>query len=489
MQHIVMALCDFYKISHRRMYRKGMQRVYSTWIPRGSRIEGIDEVVWFGGQAFYREYLNGVFQQQFFARDIGEIVREYKRLIKHTLGEINPETQHIEDLHALGFLPLSIKALPEGSVVPVRCPVLTIENTDPNFFWLTNFVESLMSAQLWKASTSATQARHFRQLFDYFARLTVGNTEFVPFQGHDFSFRGMSCLEDAVLSGMGHLTSFVGTDTVPAIVGAEQYYDADVEKEMVGCSIPATEHSIQCSYDNDMQYFETILNDVHPSGFVSIVSDGYDLWNVIGEVLPALKDRIMSREGRVVIRPDSGDPVLIMCGNPDGETELERKGVVEALWDLFGGTTTDKGYKLLDSHIGSIYGDAITYDRASEIFKRLAEKGFASINVVFGIGSFTYQYVTRDTFEWALKSTFCQYNGIEKPIFKSPMTDNGVKKSLKGRVAVFEGQSCLAYADGLDLGDKWAGDLLREVYRDGEILVSEKFSDIRARILQAEVIA
>jgi nicotinamide phosphoribosyltransferase len=477
-----MLLCDFYKISHRACYPAGTEYIYSTWTPRASRMKDIAEVVHFGTQAFIKDKLINFFNENFFAKPKEQVVAEYSRIIKHTLGVVSPETKHIEDLHDLGYLPLSIKALPEGTVVPLRVPMLTIQNTDPRFFWLTNYIESLASCELWQASTSATIAREYRRILDKGAMETVGNTEFVPFQGHDFSMRGMSSLQSSVLSGMGHLLSFVGTDTIPAIQGAEHFYGANVEKELVGTSIPATEHSIQCAYGDDLVYLDNMISRVHPSGFVSIVSDGYDFWDVIGRVIPLLKSSIMARDGRVVIRPDSGDPVLIVCGDPEGKTELERKGAVEALWDIFGGTVTEKGYKVLDSHIGLIYGDAITLRRAEEIIERLKDKGFASINVVFGIGSYTYQYNTRDTFGFALKSTLCVINGKEKQIFKDPKTDNGIKKSQKGRTVVHKFEGKIQVTDGFSLDDIVKSDLLQEVFRDGKLLVDQTFSEIRDRL-------
>ena len=487
---IVPTLCDFYKISHRAMYPQGTQVVYSTWTPRTSRIKGLNNVVAFGTQAFIKEYLLDVFEEHFFKRPKDQVIAEYKRLITATLGDPNPETKHLEDLHDLGYLPLSIKALPEGTVVPTRVPVMTIQNTNPKFFWLTNFIESLASSELWQAATSATLAVEYKKLMDKYANETnKAGAAFTIFQGHDFSMRGMSSLRSAILSGMGHLVAgFAGTDTIPAISAAEYYYNANVEKELVGTSVPATEHSIQCAYGNDMKYLRRMLSEVHPSGIVSIVSDGYDFWDVIGRVVPALKKEILARKGgpvgdKVVIRPDSGDPVLIVCGDPEAEVgSLEYKGAVEALYDTFGGTLSDEGYKVLDSHIGLIYGDAITLRRAEEIMERLKLKGFASTNVVFGIGSYTYQYNTRDTFGFALKSTLCVINGDEKPIFKDPKTDDGVKKSQKGRVAVLkDGNSCRV-VDGLMLNERVDGDQLREVFRDGKLLVDENFADVRARI-------
>jgi nicotinamide phosphoribosyltransferase len=487
----VTLLADFYKIAHRNMYPEGTEVVYSTWTPRASRMKGVDHVVAFGPQVFIKEFLIEFFNKNFFSRNKADVIAEYSRIIKFTLGIATPETDHIEALHDLGFLPLLIKAIPEGTVVPLRVPTMTIQNTDKRFFWLTNFIESLASCELWQPSTSATISLEYRKLLDRAATKTVGNTDFVQFQGHDFSFRGMSSLRSAVLSGMGHLLSFVGTDTIPAICGAEHYYGANVEKELVGTSIPATEHSIQCAYGDDTEYLKRMLSVVHPSGFVSIVSDGYDFWDVIGRVIPSLKDLIMARKGgpvgdRVVIRPDSGDPVLIVCGDPEGKTELERKGAVEALWDIFGGTVTDKGYKLLDSHIGLIYGDAITLRRAEEMVDRLAVKGFASINVVLGIGSYTFQYNTRDTFGYALKSTACVINGKEKQIFKNPKTDDGIKKSQKGKVHVYKNGNKIVYSDGHSLDSEMTKDLLQTVFKDGKVYNETTFAEIRNRLAKKD---
>lgn len=487
---IVPTLCDFYKIAHRAMYPEGTQVVYSTWTPRTSRIKGVDNVVAFGTQAFIKEYLLDVFQEHFFSRPKADVVAEYKRLIKATLGDPNPESKHLEDLHDLGYLPLSIKALPEGTIVPTRVPTLTIQNTDVRFFWLTNFIESLASCELWQPSTSATLAIEYKRMMDKFAMETAPETAaFTIFQGHDFSMRGMSSLRSAILSGMGHLVAgFAGTDTIPAISAAEYYYNANVEKELVGTSVPATEHSIQCAYGDDTKYLKRMLSEIHPSGIVSIVSDGYDFWDVITRVVPSLKKEIMARKGgpvgdKVVIRPDSGDPVLIVCGDPTATPgSPEFKGAIECLYDIFGGTESSTGYKLLDSHIGLIYGDAITLKRAEEIMSRLKAKGFASTNVVFGIGSYTYQYNTRDTFGYALKSTLCVIDGVEKQIFKNPKTDDGTKKSQKGRVAVLKDGNTYIVRDGLSLDDTIKGDMLREVFRNGTLLIDENFSDIRARI-------
>jgi len=480
-----MLMCDFYKVSHKNMYPEGTEYIYATWTPRVSRIKGINEVVAVGFQQFIKKYLIDFFNENFFDVNINVIKNDYKRLIKYTLGVDDADTTHIEDLYSLGYLPLEICAVPEGTCVSIRTPMMTITNTDKRFFWLTNYIETLASCELWQISTSATIAKEYRRIFDEFAFKTVGENSFVDFQGHDFSMRGMSSLDSAISSGMGHLFSFSGTDTIPAIQGMEYYYDANIENEMVGTSIPASEHSIQCSYENDTEYFNKLITEVHPSGFVSIVSDGYDFWNVISNIIPSLKDKIMSRDGKTVIRPDSGDPVKIICGDEESDDVYIRKGAVECLWGIFGGTLTEKGYKLLDSHIGLIYGDAITIERAETICKRLEEKGFASINVVYGIGSYTYQYNTRDTFGFALKTTWCKINGKEIKIFKDPKTDNGIKKSQKGIVKVFKENGEIKFIDDMTT-EQYNSDehknLLQVVFKNSSMFNCQTFSCVKQRM-------
>jgi len=482
-------LTDFYKISHRHQYPPATSTVYSTWTARESEIEGIDHVVVFGVQAFIQRYFVEYFQTNFFDRPRLEIVEQYSRLIHNTLGIEEPATDHLESLWELGFLPLEVRALPEGTLSPLRVPSVTFVNTRPDFFWLTNFVETLFSAESWLPSTSATLAFEYRKLFERFAHQTGADPHAVPFQGHDFSFRGMSSVEAAASSGAGHLVSFHGTDTIPAILFLEKYYGADSGVELVGASIPATEHSVMSAYgnegpDDELATFERLLTELYPTGFISIVSDTWDLWRVVGEFLPRLKEKILARDGRVVIRPDSGDPVEIITGRESHDDSLADLGVVEALWNIFGGSVTDKGYRVLDSHVGVIYGDKISLPIATRILDRLEEKGFASTNVVFGIGSHTYQRTNRDTFGHAFKSTAVTINGREKAIFKDPRTDVGhMKRSLRGRVAVTHDGDDLRVIDGLSSSDTIPGDLLRVVFRDGTTSNVESLGQIRSRLL------
>lgn len=473
-------LTDGYKVDHKRQYPDGTTLVYSNWTPRKSRIDGIDEVVFFGLQYFLKKYIIQDFDLHFFKQRKEEVVKKYARRINNYLGENQVGTKHIEDLHDLGYIPMVFKALPEGTSVPIRVPMFTMYNTIPEFFWLTNYFETLLSAVIWLPCNSATIAKQYRKVLDKYAEETSSMPEFVDWQGHDFSMRGMGGIEAAVTSAAGHLLSFTGSDTIPAIDFFEEYYNANSEAELIAGSVAATEHSVMCMGTNEGEYetFKRLICEVYPKGIVSIVSDTWDLWKVLTDYLPQLKEEIVSREGKVVVRPDSGDPVEIICGNPNGKTEQEKKGVIELLWDVFGGTVNAKGFKELVPQIGAIYGDSITVTRATAICERLKAKGFASTNVVLGIGSFTYQFNTRDTFGFAMKATYGEVNGEGRAIFKDPITDDGTKKSAKGlmKIELVEGKFILI--DEVSWEEEQKGEL-KEVFRDGRLLIDQSLSDIR----------
>ena len=485
-----MLLTDFYKISHRIMSENGIEKTYSTFTPRGSRIDDIDEVVFFGLQGFIKEYLIEYFNDNFFNRNKEEVVAEYKRIIKYTLGDNCADIEHIEKLHDLGYLPIRIRAVKEGTVIPVKVPPFTNENTNNDFHWLTNFLETLTSASNWKVITTTTIVKKYRDICEKWADKTCDNKDHIQWQCHNFSYRGMAGNEDAITAGAGHLLYFTGTDTIPSICYLEEYYNANVEKELVGASVLATEHSIQCQYQDDLKYYQRMINEIAPEGIISIVSDGYDYWNVIGSIIPQLKNDIMNRNGKLVARPDTGNPANIICGDENSEEEIIKKGSIESLWDTFGGTINSKGYKVLDSHIGLIYGDSITPEIAEETFERLEKKGFSSENIVFGIGSYSLGYYTRDTFNIAIKATDVVINGEEKMIFKNPKTDKDkIKKSQKGRVVVLQNTETgkITYIDGLTIEQQESYkdiDLLEDVFIDGKLLRDESLSEIRERVLK-----
>lgn len=487
-------LTDGYKLDHRRQYPEGTEYVYSNWTPRSNTYfpQAKDGAVVFGIQYFIKKYLIDYFNNEFFSVPKENAVANFKRRIDAFLGENQVGTEHIEDLWDLGYLPIRIKSLPEGSICPIRVPMLTVMNTHPHFFWITNFLETLMSCELWLPMTSATTALCYRRELERHAKLT-GFSEDVDlgFLCHDFSMRGMAGLEAAITSGMGHLTSFVGSETIPAIDALEKYYGA--EKDVIAMTVPATEHSVMCAggMKDEFGTFKRLITEIYPNGFVSIVSDTWDLWKVVTDYLPSLKNEILSRDGRVVIRPDSGDPVDIICGYPiDQVREMtfqeanqpEVIGVYELLWNIFGGTTNEKGYKVLNPKIGVIYGDSITLERQAEIYKRLEEKGFAATNLVLGIGSYTYQYRTRDSLGFAMKATWCQINGIAHEIFKQPKTDSGMKNSLKGLIQVLMDENGKYYANDCVTPDDELASHLITVFENGELTRFTSLSEIRSRI-------
>lgn len=540
METLPALLTDGYKVDHRRQYPNNTLTVFSNLTARGSRVKGIDKVITFGLQYFIKEYLINDWNKNFFQQPIEEVCAKYRRRINNYIGENQIGDQHIRDLHALGHMPLEIWALPEGSNVNLRVPMFVVWNTDVRFFWMTNAIETILSTTIWGTCTSATTALMYRKIFEQWAKKT--NPEmlgFVPFQGHDFSFRGHFGREAATISGAAHLTSFVGTDTIPAIDFLEQYYNANSDKELVGCSVAASEHSVACmgsTYEedgtaDDFAYFERMITEVYPKGIVSLVSDTFDFWGVVDPnngILVQLKDKIMAREGKVVIRPDSGDPVKIVTGYMPHEfiqegdkfyergkyvhdgidsfgyhingrdskgkelSENEVIGMIQCLWEIFGGTETSTGYKQLDEHIGAIYGDSITLERATQISERLEAKGFASTNLVYGIGSFTYQgavtndaIVTRDTYGFAVKSTYGEVleNGVVKGIniFKDPKTDDGLKKSARGLTAVYEQDGEFILKDEATW-DEVKNCAFINVFSNGTIVKEWSLSEIREKV-------
>lgn len=493
-----MLMTDGYKLDHRRQYPSDTEYVYLNWTPRSNEHlpEATDGCVVFGIQYFIKKYLIETFNRDFFALDEESAVKTFKRRVDTFLGENGVGTEHIRALHRLGYLPLRIKSLPEGTICPIRVPMLTVINTNPDFFWLTNFIETLMSCELWLPMTSATTARLYRKELKRHAEAT-GFPQGVElgFLCHDFSMRGMAGLEASITSGMGHLTSFIGSETIPAINAVEEYYNMNAETELIAATVPASEHSVMCagSKDGEFDTFKRFITELYPKGFVSIVSDTWDLWQVVTDFIPRLKDEILARDGRVVIRPDSGNPVDIICGLPQrdidempfqelSENTAAVKGVYELLWDIFGGTINEKGYKVLDPHIGMLYGDSITLDRQKEIYRRLETKGFAATNLVLGIGSFTYQYKTRDSLGFAMKATWCQVNGEPREIFKNPKTDSGMKKSLKGLIRVDIDENGTYYATDCVTPEQERSGCLEPVFENGKLLKEVSMTEIREKL-------
>lgn len=487
---------DFYKTGHLRMYPEGTEYVYSNFTPRSARLATMlhdfdNKVVFFGLQGVIQWMLIELWNSEFFNKPKTQVINRFRIRMDKALGPGAVSTDHIEALHDLGYLPLRIKALPEGSRVNIGVPVFTVVNTNPDFFWLTNYIESQLSAEIWKSITTATIANEYRRLLDQYAIKTGSPADFVPWQGHDFSMRGMSGIHDGAQSGAAHLISFTGTDTISALDYLETYYSG--AECFIGGSVPATEHSVMCmgGEREEIETFRRLISTLYPSGVISIVSDSWDFWKVITEYAKTLKQDILNRQpdglglAKVVFRPDSGNPVDIICGDlgPGGKYigAPEHKGAVECLWDIFGGTYTDKGYRLLNQRVGLIYGDSITLEKATAILARLEAKGFASGNIVFGIGSFTYQHVTRDTFGHAYKSTWGVVNNEAREIFKDPKTGDGLKKSAKGLLRVEKVEKDYVLYDQQTSEQETSG-LLKTMFLNGRMSNFQSLTDIRAKL-------
>lgn len=529
------AQTDFYKMFHRSAYHPEITKVYSNYTSRNGRLSNVKdnkEVVFVGLQYFIKDVLIKEWNETFFNLPKHAAIRAIKRITDNCLG-FDYDASHFEALHDLGYLPLEIKALPEGVSVPYGVPPVTFVNTVDGFQWLSNYIETSFSTENWLIQTSATTAKEYlRNTVGAFNRAGSPH-DLVPFMCHDFSMRGMGGRHSAAMSGFGHLCSFAGTDTIPAILFAEKYYNANVENELVGASVPATEHSTATSYitsmaeekgitklEAEVDYVRYLMEKV-PTGILSHVSDSFDFWKFVSEGLPMLKEDILKRNGKLVVRPDSGDPVKVLTGYQvntrhtfesveegldhldyypqdrygfeafplsngnyftyTGEVldTFEVKGLVECLGDIFGTTESPTGLKLLHDNIGAIYGDSITLERQKEIIKRLEAKGYAAM-VVLGVGSYSYQYVTRDTHGSAVKATWVEKAGKGVDVFKDPKTDSK-KKSARGllRVELEDGKYVLY--DQQTPEQEQQGEL-KTVFKDGVLVKETSLAEIRQRI-------
>lgn len=472
---------DSYKLSHFMMYPEGLEHVESNYTNRKSRVEGINHVVQFGLQAWLSDLTENF--DRFFAADKDTVVQEYKDAVS-TFVAPGFTLTHIEKLHDLGYLPIQFSAAPEGSLVPIGVPSILIKSTHKDFAWLVNYLESDLSAGIWHTSTSATLSWDIRQVFEKAAELTGGAAEAVDWQAHDFSYRGQVNREAAMSSGAAHLLSFTGSDSVPAVQWVNHYYPGD--NGLIAASVPATEHSVMCvgGEEGEKETVLRLMKEV-PTGILSIVVDTWDYFRFINVTLREIKDEVLKRDGKLVIRPDSGDPADIICGTVaelgKGET-VEEKGSMEILYDIFGGTVNEAGFIELDPHIGLIYGDGMFKDRIKDINSRLATKGFVSIVWVSGLGSWFFQYRTRDSFGSAVKATFAIVNGEERNIQKNPKTDDGTKKSATGRLAVAHEANGNLYQIQGATDEQIKNSVLQPVWADGKFIKKYAFVDARENL-------
>ena len=452
----ILLLTDSYKVSHHKQYPPKTETVYSYFESRGGEF---DEIVFFGLQYLLKKYLSGV-------RVTGEMIDEAEALYReHFFGDgklfNRAGWQHIVDTHG-GRLPVRVKAVPEGSVVPVSNVMLTIENTDPRCYWLTNYLETLL-VQVWYPTTVATQSRSMKSVInDYLHR--TGDPAGLPFKLHDFGFRGVSSVETAAIGGAAHLLNFVGTDNVAGLWLAREFYGA----KMPGFSIPAAEHSTITSWGRDREAaaYRNMLEQF-PKGLVAVVSDSYDIFNACSEIWGRqLKGMVLDRDGTLVVRPDSGDPPQIVTQ------------VLNLLGEAFGFRVNDKGYRVLDPHIRVIQGDGIDKAMLGRILEAITAAKWSADNLAFGSGGGLLQKLNRDTCRFAFKCSSAVVDGRPIDVFKEPKTDGG-KRSKAGRLKlVRHGYSVATVRDD---GTNTDADLLEEVFVDGRLTREETLERVCAR--------
>jgi len=451
-------LTDSYKYTHWKQYPPKTTKVYSYFESRGG---DWDETVFFGLQYLLMKYLQRPFSQVH--------VEEASSLVLNHMGPglFNEKGfEHIVNDHG-GYFPVSIKAVPEGSKVPFHNALMTVENTCPDCYWVTNFIETLL-VQVWYPMTVATLSYEMKKVILNSLERS-GDPSLIDFKLHDFGCRGVSSMESAEIGGLAHLVNFKGTDTIPALVAAHNYYD----EPMAGFSIPAAEHSTIISWgrDGEQDAFRNMMQQF-PTGLVAVVSDSWDIMGAC-EFLWGhhLKDEVLARDGTVVIRPDSGVPHEIV---PD---------VFDVLGKRFGYTVNEKQFRELPPQVAVIQGDGMDYDECGRILEALNRRGWSSNQLAFGMGGALLQRLHRDTQRCAFKCSYVEVDGEQRPVSKLPTTDNS-KASKAGRMKVIRNENTKQWTTYTEDHEHYEfikpeHDQLREVFRDGELLIEVTLSDVR----------
>lgn len=503
-------ISDGYKISHAQSYNPKTTQVISNFTPRNFGYarhipEFFDgKVVYFGLQYAIKEYLINQWNDTFFNKPKDEVINKYARRINNYLGRGKADSMIISmaALHDLGYLPLEIKSLPEGSKVNAGIPVFTIKNTHSDFPWITNYVETVLSATIWPMMNAASISEQYYKLSKHFGALTGASEEYwLPFANHNFSFRGMRGVEDGILSGAAHLLFSKGTDTLPSIDFLEDYYNADSDKELIGCSVNASEHATVTQaialLGSEDAAFNHFITKLYPTGIFSYVSDSVDYWKLLSEIVPANKDVILARQpdhngmpACITFRPDSSPktPLEIICGDPDAEIDSpENLGTLQLLWNTFGGDevlgSTGKKYRAIDGHVKIIYGEAISLEMARAIYTRMESLGWSVSNVLFGVGSWAFlEQSSRDSYGIAMKATHSTVDGLAVEMSKSPKTSS-FKKSAKGLLRVtFDGDLSKFVLHDCQTANQEKQGLLERIFFNSKMIKETSVSEVRTRL-------
>jgi nicotinamide phosphoribosyltransferase len=457
----LLLLVDSYKMSHWVQYPPNTTNVYSYLESRGGRFQWN---VFFGLQYLLKKYLQGNVVTQ---EKIDEAYAFSKVHFGTSFNTFNKEGWEYILKKYDGKLPLKIKAVPEGTILQNKNVLVTVENTDPKCYWLTNYIETLL-VQVWYPITVATQSWHLREIIRKYLEDT-GNPDILSFKLHDFGFRGVSSVETAGIGGMSHLVNFDGTDTIAGIIYANKYYNSGV----CGFSVPASEHSTITSWgkENEVNAMRNMLEQ-YPKGIVACVSDSFDIFRACKEYWgDKLRYDVLKREGILVVRPDSGEP-----------TEIVPK-VLNILGDQFGFHTNEKGYKVLNPKVRVIQGDGIDFDTLPSILNVIKINGWSADNIAFGSGGGLLQKLNRDTMKFAFKCSNITVNGQDRDVFKSPITDP-VKNSKKGRLKLINlVPSHGSFFNTVNENDNTFGnDQLETVFLNGDLTKEYSFDTIRKRV-------
>lgn len=449
----ILLLTDSYKVSHWKQYPKGTTHVFSYLEARDGGEFG--QTLFFGLQYIIKKYLEG---QVVTREKIEEAAIFFSRHFGNETLFNRAGWEHILLAHD-GHLPVIVKAVPEGSVVPTGNVLLTIENTDPETPWLVNYLETLL-VQVWYPTTVATQSRYMKQVIRDFMETTGSSLAGLDFKLHDFGYRGSTSVESAGIGGCAHLVNFKGTDTMAALQVAHEYY----AEAMAGFSIPAAEHSTITSWGNERAAYENML-DQYPTGLVAVVSDSYDIFNAADKIWGVeLRDKVLFRDGTVVIRPDSGNPVAVVIK------------LLDILGQRFGTSLTPTGHRLLNPKIRVIQGDGIDRNMLLSILRNMMAAGWAADNLAFGSGGGLLQKVNRDTIRFAMKCSAIKINGQWNDVQKHPSTDPS-KNSKAGRLIL-----CNDGTEEYTTAREGAGsNYLSVVLRNGWMPRTQTLADIRSR--------
>lgn len=445
-------MTDSYKASHWKQYPKGTQQLYSYLESRGGKYR---ETVFFGLQYLLKEYLSKPITH--------EMIEEAVDFFEMHGEPFNAEGWYYIANQLEGRLPVRIRAVPEGMVVPTQNVLMTCESTDPKVFWISSYIETMLM-RMWYPITVATQSWHIKRIIMEYLIQTAENPEAeINFKLHDFGARGVSSGESAGIGGMSHLVNFMGSDTVEGVRFANHYY----KNKMAAFSIPAAEHSTITSWgrENETEAYRNMLKQYGKTDkLLAIVSDSYDLYNAITNIWGGtLKDEVINSGATVIIRPDSGNPPDVVLRS------------LQLLEEKFGSSINHKGYKVLNN-VRVIQGDGINEDSIRQILEKAKAFGFSATNIAFGMGGALLQKVDRDTQKFAYKCSEVTVDGKARGVSKDPITDPG-KRSKEGRLDLVHMQSRLQTVKG----DRQLGSVMVDVFEDGKILKEWTLDQVRAQ--------